>query len=367
MIWVFASVTLLFLVGFTVVWINLWKNSSSRSCVKTTAVADGGTCVSDGNSIVCEDNQKPQQRCGGHIECVPTQPDIPADFHTLPQNTVRVLNSTAQDPLYVFLEIENLNENTLKKPDKNWTITSPEESSSSLSDPWYYYPTDVPLTEDQKKRRRDPIAVGSATWQILQVPKGQQCDLNIPPFQQGQAWSVRPLRMCEKNTFCADNETYGSPIIIECGQGMVCDMSAVDGVNFLCHMTFTNTSQTTNQDITVIDFQKNPCPTTNQVGCLTPHKDGFFLPDFTWESSPCPAGTCNLQGQSKKWCDDINFGQCSTSDSTWSKEGQSGGPPSCRLYSNATTYCFSHNDAPSSVTLDYRKKLRLEYRDLTEG
>lgn len=183
--------------------------------------------------------------------------------------------------------------------------------------------------------------------------------LTIPNFTKGQPWSIRPLKYKANNQPCGGSDgDCGMPILIESGKDMVGDMSAVDGVNFLlCY------ELTAKDGPTIIDFKTNPCTATgrNRKGCTNPSIDGIFdsklvgtpkcLPDspHCWLSDPCPAGTCNLTGVSKAWCDAVNDGQCANSSSHWDKKGQgNGGPTSCSEHNKFTTYYYSHNDATSS-------------------
>ena len=116
----------------------------------------------------------------------------------------------------------------------------------------------------------------------------------------------------------------------------------------------------------------------NPKGCTNPSVDGIFDPALVgtlrclpagsshcWLSAPCPAGTCNLVGASKAWCDAVNDGQCADSRSRWAEAQRgSGGPDSCGKNNQFTTYCYSHNDATSSPYLAAPYKMKLTYRDL---
>ena len=65
------------------------------------------------------------------------------------------------------------------------------------------------------------------------------------------------------------------------------------------------------------------------------------------------------------WCDAVNDGQCANSSSHWT-DGQrgSGGPDSCSKNNLFTTYCYSHNDAPSSPFFSAPYQMKLTYSDL---
>jgi hypothetical protein len=295
-----------------------------------------------------------------------------------PDSTVQIINNTSESPFHVFLEHSNLNVVDGKPPlgpptdGVPWQILNASSTRVTLGSPVQYYPLD----SDVSGPKTPPVAIGSATWQELIMPnRGDTAILKIPNFPKG-AWSVRPLKYNKAGKPCQGSEgDCGMPILIESGKDMVGDMSAVDGVNFLlCY------ELTAKDGPTTIDFKTNPCAATgrNRKGCTNPSVDGIFDPklvgtarclpegsDHCWLSEPCPAGTCNLIGVSKAWCNAVNDGQCANSSSQWSKEGQSqGGPESCAKHNKFTTYCYSHNDATSSPYFSSPYKMKLVYSDL---
>lgn len=205
--------------------------------------------------------------------------------------------------------------------------------------------------------------------------------LHIPDdMPSGVAWSVRPLKYINGKPCSGGGGDCGMPILIESGKDMVGDMSAVDGVNFLNKYEMSTTG-----GYTTIDFKTNPCKAVglNTKGCRNPsvngiYKEGlnpclndnqpgkgiFHSPELgynCWGNDPCPAGTCNLTGQSKEWCDAIHDGQCANSKSTWSGKG---GSPNCGPKNQFTTYCYSHDDANSSPHFAPPYKMRITYGDL---
>ena len=297
-----------------------------------------------------------------------------------PDSTVQIINNTSESPFHVFLEFSNLNlvgdppVNLALNPPAGdpWKILTASSTGIMLGAPVQYYPADSGVSGT----KIPPVAIGSATWQELIMPnRGDTVILKIPNFSKGQPWSVRPLKYKTGNRACGGSEgDCGMPILIESGKDMVGDMSAVDGVNFLlCYELTAKGGPTT------MDFKTNPCAATgrNPRGCTNPSIDGIFdpklvgtaacLPDspHCWLSAPCPAGTCNLTGISKAWCDAVNDGQCSNSSSQWPKEGQGqGGPDSCAKHNMFTTYCYSHNDATSSPYFSAPYKMKLVYSDL---
>jgi hypothetical protein len=285
----------------------------------------------------------------------------PIDLNDQPADTVQIINNTSESPFHVFLEYANYNGMTLLPPTAPWKILS-STKDVILSDPKHYYPTtDLPTGITNAI---NPVAIGSATWQELIMPnKGDIAILKIPNFTK-QAWSIRPLKFHSNGKPCQGSEKdCGMPILIESGRDMVGDMSAVDGVNFLLRYEFTTKNNTTS----IMDFKTNPCKAVglNPKGCVNPAVDGIFDPSKNWLSNPCPAGTCNLIGDSKKWCDAVNDGQCANSSSHWTDAQRgSGGPDSCTKNNLFTTYCYSHNDATSSPYLAAPYKMKLTYSDL---
>jgi hypothetical protein len=287
---------------------------------------------------------------------------------------VQVVNNTTEAPFTVYVEYANFNGNTLAPPPTPWKILT-ATSGVTLSAPRSHYPTDAAIPAGATPPYYKVNDAGSATWQILEMPsRGDAVVLQIPDFPKAQAWSFRPLKNDFKGNPCTGRvDDCGMPILIESGKKMVGDMSAADGVNFLlCY------ELTTKDGPSKIDFKTNPCAATGQnpKGCTNPSVDGIFDPDLVgtpgclpggphcWKSAPCPAGTCNLAGASKLWCDAINDGQCSTTASTWPASGESGGPKSCTDNNLFTTYCYSHSDAPSSPYFADPYKMKLVYSDL---
>ena len=296
-----------------------------------------------------------------------------------PDGTVQIINNTTESPFHVYIEYANFNPGPgggapLNPPPSPWAILN-SSAGVTISTPIQFYPAANPPA-GTKPPYHPPNAVGSATWQIITMPsQGDTALLKIPDFTAGQPWSVRPLKYHDPNTPCGGAEgDCGMPILIESGKDMVGDMSAVDGANFLlCYQL------TAKDGPTIMDFKTNPCRAAglNPKGCANPSVDGIFDPSLVgtagclpagsqhcWLSAPCPAGTCNLTGASKAWCDAVNDGQCANSSSHWSKQQQTGGPDSCTKHNLFTTYCYSHNDAPSSPWFSSPYKMKLTYSDL---
>jgi hypothetical protein len=260
-----------------------------------------------------------------------------------PASSMQVINKTSEQPLYVYLGYSNVS--GLDAPPNQWEIVSWDGGSGE------------PVVRDPEYSAYD---VGAGYWQVLELSVGAAAVLKIPDFVEGQAFTIRPLKkrdgaMCE-----GASGDCGMPIIIENGKGMVGDFSAVDGLNFICKY-----EMSTSEGNVTIDLIGNPCRALglNENGCRNPFVDGDFIEGTTWESEPCHAGTCNLIGDSKTWCDIIHTGQCANSESIWSGGYFAG----CGDTNEYTTYCYSHDDQNSQPWFSPPYKMRITYRDLSVG
>lgn len=284
----------------------------------------------------------------------PDPTDMPT-YDQQPNSSVCIYSKSATT-MHIYLEYANFNGMSLEPPSSPWAIIS---GNGTITDPMSFYPESSPPS-GATGPFYPPNDVGSATWQILTLEPGKWVTLGIPNYPKKQAWSIRPLKYNGTTPCSGGSGTCGMPTLIESGKDMVGDMSAVDGVNYLLKYTLS-----TAKGASTIDFKANPCRAIglNPTGCRNPHVDGQFISGTTWQSSPCPAGTCNTTGITKTWCDTIHTGQCANS-STITGWDQTGGPSSCRDNNLFTTYCYSHDDATSSPTFAAPYKMRLVYADL---
>ncbi len=253
----------------------------------------------------------------------PTPSPIPVDPVLVP-NSVYITNSTSRDPLQLQLQI----------------------SSTDFKDVWVHTSgggTLGPPTHDEKANPHD--------FQLATIPAGVSMVVQMP--QIFQPWRVTPLSVNQG----------GMPTLMECGKNVVCDMSAVDGVNYLLDATLTVGP---NGAITFISFNTSPCSTPGE-GCINPSVNGTFLPGKNPSSAPCPFGTCNLTGDSLLWANTIHTGQCANSSSTWTIPCPNDQPcaPSCQgSPPSFTTYTYSHDDSNSSPYLRAPFQVVLVYKDL---
>ena len=287
-------------------------------------------------------------------------PEGVLDIADQPASSVYVYNNTSDAPLYVYMAVLG---------GKSWSVNKSLSSGGSLTAPTEYGPSgDKPAND-----------VGSGTFQVLTLNKAQGAVLNIPDFPKGEAFRITALRY-NGDKPCTGGDGCGMPILIEVGKDMVGNMSAVAGVNYLVKYALT-----TPDGVTVIDMKGNPCTAIGKKageGCVNPSVDGIFkkldkcmgamknvsnacdvvnTEGHCWCNEPCRAGTCNLAGDSLKWCDAIHTGQCANSKSTWEGKGVS---PDCAPKNRYTTYCYSHDDANSSPPFGGDYKINIVYGDL---
>lgn len=235
-----------------------------------------------------------------------------------PLGTLHIINSKTSS-LDVSLQLDATDRNSV------WSIIS---GDGKLGEPVYNDNTQNPPNH-----------------QLVTLEVNQFLILNFP--STSIAWRVTPLSTTQG----------GKPILVECNRDVVCDMSAVDGVNNLLNMSLTAST-----GVSTIDFNTSPCSVPGQ-GCDNPSVDGIFLSGKTFSSAPCPYGTCNLDGASRAWCQAINTGQCANVDSTWEANSRAAACLATNPESY-TSYCYSHNDQNSSPTLVAPYNVKLIYSDL---
>jgi hypothetical protein len=238
-----------------------------------------------------------------------------------PDSSVQITNDTSQNPLVISLQLDPTNPSSL------WQIVNGQGTLSAA------------VFGDTSQN--------PPNYQLLRIPQNQTIIVSMPSFTN--PWRITPQSKGVPTT--------EMPILVECNKSIVCDMSAVDGVNYLLRMELTASANTS----TVIDFTTSPCLEPGK-GCLNPDVNGLFAPGTNPASAPCPFGTCNLIGVSKAWADAIHTNQCANSSSTWPAGSFA---PSCNTEPRSfTTYSYSHDDANSSPTLVAPYKLKLTYSDI---
>lgn len=370
---------------------NIHNNDQGIPCTTDVDCADHGGKCSDGQCINFIPISPPKQGCETNNDCGSgmicqggqcvysgggggNSPDI----KTQPNNSVQIINNTSENPLHVYLQ-------SLIGSGGNPTVWNKIGGQGQVAPPVKYAPDGSQPAND----------VGAGWWCVVTLAPKEWILLHIPDDMPPEvAWSIRPLKYRNGRPCDGAPGDCGMPILIESGKEMVGDMSAVDGVNFLNKYEMTGKN-----GIKVIDFNKNPCraimeagENVNPKGCRNPSVDGIYnttdpsgenyipidkcindnqpgkglfhnpnVGPHCWGNDPCPAGTCNLVGISKVWCDTIHHGQCASSSTNWKGLDTS---PACQQKNSNTTYCFSHDDANSSPMFSYPYKIKITYSDL---
>lgn len=253
---------------------------------------------------------------------------------TQPSGTVQIVNLTSQNPLRVSLQIK-----VPRNPPPDPKIPNPPPPPPLGPIPEW---TKVggtgtlgPLIENSDQNPPDYQLVTLAPNEHIIVTMPDQNNFRITPWNPKKG---------------------GMPILIECGKDVVCNASAVDGLNYLMRMELTTGGST---PTSVIDVNTSPCPPGTP--CRNPSVDGIFKPGTTWESKPCRAGTCNLAGASVDYCDKLHTGQCADTCDTWNSNQRA---KRCIANNAYTIYCYSHDDQTSSPPLVAPHKVKTTYRDL---
>lgn len=348
------------------IFLIFFNNTSSNNNCKNSADCSYDQSCQNGSCENCtKESDCPANQTCSNSKCVDIGASGPA-IESQQDNTVQLVNQTSENPLHIYMEC---------LPGKSTSAIQAWvkiDGQGNIDPPVNYSPSGTQPAND----------VGAGWWCVATLKPNEWMLLKIPDFVDGVAWSARPLKYFNGKPCTGGGGDCGMPILIESGKNMVGDMSAVDGVNFL------NKYEMTAKDgITVIDFNNNPCKAVglNPKGCRNPSVNGIFKPGinpclnnndgqhkgcwsdpssgyYCWCNKPCPAGTCNLSGDSLKWCDTIHTGQCANSESHWDDNGI--GYAECGPKNKFTTYCYSHDDANSSPYFSAPYKMKITYRDL---
>ncbi len=241
-----------------------------------------------------------------------TPPPLPTE------GFMKITNNTSQDPLLVSLQIDNADDIWVKSGG-NGTLGAPVFNDITQNPPNY---------------------------QLASIPINGSLYVTL---RKTGPWRVTP--------YSPSGQEDVLPVLIECGKDIVCDMSAVSGINYKVKMELSAQSSVLN----TIDLVGNPC--TGGRGCNNPAVDGDFKVGTAWNDPvPCFAGTCNLQDLSLSWCNIIHTNQCADSNSNWTEGSRATG---CETpLKGYTTYCYSHDDTNSSPSLVAPYILMITYSDL---
>jgi hypothetical protein len=203
----------------------------------------------------------------------------------------------------------------------------------------------------------------------------------------------------------------GAPSLIEFGKDMVGNMSIEDGTTYNMKQTMSIGKKNGIDTYTTINYTGNPCtyegkdtngqPTpqkdsypfknyflpgtnaNNLFGCLVDGSNGTFQEGKTEESNPYYHVTGWLDNPSKKWCDNVQIGQCSRDDKNSSLGCQAyapigGGPANFTAetctgcfengeHTKFTTYCYSYDDLSSSPSFSSPYKMQVFFKNLNDN
>jgi hypothetical protein len=311
----------------------------------------------------------------------------PPNINDLPESTLLLVNNTGND-LNVFLqEVNNTTWDFLTK--NNCGKTGYKFGSSESSD-----------------------AIGALSGVIVTIPKNNDpnkdnfwCTLKIPDTN-GVAMRLSPIVIVNVNGTRTMLSKYfqGQPSLIEFGKDMVGNMSIEDGTTY-------NMSQTMSIDkdtYTTINYRGNPCtynqtdvnnqpiptegsypfqnyflPGTNSqnlFGCLVGNPYGTFIDGTNADSSPYYHLTRNLNNGRKKWCDEVQKGQCNRDQNNDDEYCQTSKTPpysdfnatTCTgCFENGkqtkfTTYCYDFNDTSSQPYFKSPYKMQVLFKNLAD-
>lgn len=334
--------------------------------------------------------------CGKDMYCEGTKCIHDGTFPSIsdqPDSSIQIINNTSENPLHVFLQLKS----------EQWVKLS---GSGSI------YPS---INWGKDGPAWDPVGAMNLSEAI--IPKDGNIILHVPGDMHGSAFRVTPLKFKQSDTnpLKASDKRCGStlckldrqwPILIEGGEEVVADASAVDGINFKMKYELT-----TANGVEVMEIKKNPCDgldkqyTTDvvDVGCRNPAKvDCKGAPSCTCcccgpdpkhgvpASGDFVAGLCTLANQDCKLdgCSEKLF---NIPDDLKQYIGKyDGGKPNIKVKAfinqpknlidgsplksfcdkiqddsgDFTTYCYDYNDVESSPWLTHPYKMKVTYTDL---
>jgi len=329
-----------------------------------------GTCIPSGGGGSCPTVPCPSGQTCQNGTCIPSggggsSPDIQSQ----PGSTIQIVNNTSEEPLHVFLGTKN---------DK-WTMTNPGGNGAIYEA--------VRWGSSQDLIAWDPIGAGNISEAI--IPKNGYIILNLPKDMHGSAFRVTPLKLKNNDYYPLKLSAVARskvmkqwPILLEGGEDVVADSSAVDGINFRMKYELTGKS-----GVETMEIHKNPCAGLDpkyqlEVGCRNP-----ALID-------CSSPTCDCKPNSQN----CKFNDCSEKlfnippGLQIYKTTYDGGKPAnnevvkpfinkttnlkdgspLRRYCNDiqensgdfTAYCYDYNDVGSSPWLSPPYKMKVTYMDL---
>ena len=338
--------------------------AADQTCQAGICVPSGGggdPCV----SITCQTGET----CQAGI-CVPSGGgggSNSIDIKKQPDISLQIVNNTSENPLHVFLGTIN---DAWVKLDGNGTV----------------YPA-VAWGSKPELIAWDPVGAGNLSEVI--IPNNGYMILKLPQDTNKKAFRVTPLKLTNNdNTPLTSTKMASSkvlhqwPILLEGGQDVVADSSAVDGINF--KMKYELTSD--NGSVKVMEIHKNPCEGLDKkyqmdVGCLSPAKidcDGAPTCECKDETQDCMFNNCskklfNIPPNLKQYIGKYDGGEPNDVVKKFinkSKNINDGSP--LRQYcdnlqskdGDFTAYCYDYNDVSSSPLLRTPYKMKVTYTDL---
>jgi hypothetical protein len=291
---------------------------------------------------------------------------ISPSIQSQPTSSLQIVNNTSENPLHVFLGTRN---NAWVKLDGNGTV----------------YPA-VAWGSKPELIAWDPV--GASNLSEVIIPKNGYMIVKLPPDMHGKAFRVTPLKLKNNDNtpltstkMALSKVLHQWPILLEGGEDVVADSSAVDGINF--KMKYELTSD--NGSIKVMEIHKNPCEGLDKkyqldVGCRCPASIDCNTP--TCECKPgtqdCMFNNCsqklfNIPDTLKQYIGKYDGGNPNDvvkkfiNKSTNIKDGSPLRQYCDNLQSNSgdfTAYCYDYNDVDSSPWLRTPYKMKVTYMDL---
>ena len=286
-------------------------------------------------------------------------------------DTIQIVNNTSEDPLHVFLQLNNMGKMWVKL---GGTVNTQVFRPVDWSIAGYAW---------------DPLGAKIACEAI--IPLGGYIVLKYPDLKPAQfiAMAIKMTKSTSTPLVLADGlDRCGgtickvlkqSSILLEGGKDVVADTSAVDGINF--RLTY---QLTTSSGIKSMSINKNPCGRLdsrylNAGGCMNPAKKDCDGPTCVCkENQVCKFNSCssrlfNIPDRLKSYVDNYDSGNPNAVVKAFiNNKDNLKADSSLKNFcddlqyktGDFTTYCYDYNDVGSSEYLRSPYKIKLIYLDL---